>query len=45
MNTHWKADAEAEGVVFWSSGEQLTHWKKSPCYWERLRAEEEGIRG
>ena len=29
-------------VIWW---EQLTHWKKSPWSWERLRAEEEGIRG
>ena len=36
--------AEAEIPVFWLWYEQLTHWK-SPWCWERLRAEEEGIRG
>jgi len=40
-----RTDAEAEAPVFWSSGEQTTHWK-SPWCWERLRAElEEGVRG
>ena len=40
-----RTDAEAEAPVFWSSGEQMTHWK-SPWCWKRLRAElEEGVRG
>ena len=45
LNTRWK-----DWCWSWNSGilvircEQLTHWK-SPWCWERLRAEEEGIRG
>ena len=41
-----RTDVEAETPVFWSFDvcEKLTHWK-SPWYWERLMAEEEGVRG
>ena len=45
LNIHWK-----DWCWSWSSSilvtwyEQLTHWK-SPWCWERLRAEEEGVRG
>ena len=45
LNIHWK-----DWCWSWSSSilvtwqEHPTHWK-SPWYWERLRAEEEGTRG
>ena len=40
-----RTDAEAEAPVFWSSDVNRWLWK-SPCSWERLRAEgEESIRG
>ena len=44
LNTHWMDwcwSKNSSILVIW--GEQLTHWK-SPWFWERLRAEEEGIR-
>ena len=43
LNTHWKDWCLSSSIlVLWF--EQLTHWK-SPWFWERLRTEEEGIRG
>ena len=45
LNTRWKYWCwiwNSSILVIWC--EQLTHWK-SPWCWERLRAEEEGIRG
>ena len=40
-----RTDAEAEAPVFWLSDANSRLIKKSPYCWERLRAEEEGIRG
>ena len=42
---HWKGwcwSWNSSILVIWCK--QLTHWK-SPWFWERLRAEEEGVRG
>ena len=45
LNTHWKDwcwSCNSSVLVIWCK--QLTHWKSLWC-WERLRAEEEGVRG
>ena len=45
LNTHWKDwywSWSSSILVTWCG--QLTHWK-SPWCWERLREEEEGVRG
>ena len=45
LNTHWNDwcwSWSSSILVIWC--EQLTHWKSLWC-WERLRTEEEGVRG
>ena len=38
-----RTDAKADTLATWC--EELTHWKKRPWCWERLKAKEEGSRG